>query len=172
MVTQRTLADVLIEAGFEPEAALRASEMIEQDLSDLARQSEVNLRFDQMDERFIAQGRAIEARFAAQDRLIDERFAAQERLIDERFAAQERLIDERLAAQERVIDARFDGVDKQFDGVNKQFDGVNKRMDDYQRNTDRRFNILTWVIGLLVAAMATGFGVLLTWVWDLLSRVD
>ena len=165
MVTQRTLADVLIEAGFEPEAALRASEMIEQDLSDLARQSEVNLRFDQMDERFIAQGRAIEARFAAQDRLIDERFAAQERLIDERFAAQERLIDERLAAQERVIDARFDGVDKQFDGVNK-------RMDDYQRNTDRRFNILTWVIGLLVAAMATGFGVLLTWVWDLLSRVD
>ena len=139
MVTQRTLADVLIEAGFEPEAALRASDMIEQDLSDLARQSEVNLRFDQIDERFIAQ---------------------------------ERMIDERFAAQARVIDARFDGVDKQLDGIQKQFDGVNKRIDDQQQNTDRRINLLTWLIGLLFAAMATGFGVLIAMVWDLLSRVD
>ena len=139
MVTQRTLADVLIEAGFEPEAALRASDMIEQDLSDLARQSEVNLRFDQIDERFIAQ---------------------------------ERMIDERFAAQARVIDARFDGVDKQLDGIHKQFDGVNKRIDDQQQNTDRRINLLTWLIGLLFAAMATGFGVLIAMVWDLLSRVD
>ena len=167
MVTQRTLADVLIEAGFEPEAARRAGEMIEQDLSDLARRSEVNLRFDQMDERFIAQDRAIEARF---DR-VDEQFAAQDRVTNARFDGIDKQFDG-IDKQFDGIDKQFDAIQKQFDAIDTQFDGVNKRIDDAQQNTDRRINILTWVIGLLVAAMAAGFGVLLTWVWDLLSRME
>ena len=171
MVTQRTLADLLIEAGFEPEAALRASELLEQDLSGLAKQAEVDLRFDQIDERFIAQDRAVEARF---DR-VDEQFAAQDRVINARFDAVDKQfdrVDEQFAAQDRVINAQFAAVDKQFAAVDKQFDGVNKRIDDAQQNTDRRISILTWVVGLLVAAMAAGFGVLITMVWDLLSRIE
>lgn len=99
MVTQTTLTDVLVEAGFEPEAARRAIEMIEQDLSGLARQSEVDLRFDRVDERFIAQDQLIEARFDGVDR------------------------------QFRAIDKQFDGVDRQFDGVNKRIDDTSNNTD-------------------------------------------
>ena len=163
MVTQRTLADVLIEAGFEPEAALRASDMIEQDLSDLARQSEVNLRFDQMDERFIAQGRAIEARFAAQERMIDERFAAQDRLIDERFAA-----------QERVIDARFDGVDRDIKALDTRITDLRSEfmghLQALKESMDRRFAVFTWVLGLVFAALLAVFGALIAVLVELFSR--
>ena len=174
MVTQRTLADVLIEAGFEPEAALRASDMIEQDLSDLARQSEVNLRFDQMDERFIAQDRAIEARFAAQERMIDERFAAQDRMIDERFAAQDRMIDERFAAQERVIDARFDGVDRDIKALDTRITDLRSEfmghLQALKESMDRRFAVFTWALGLVFAALLAVFGALIAVLVELFSR--
>ena len=158
MVTQQTLADVLIEAGFEPEAARRAGEMIEQDLSDLARRSEVNLRFDQMDDRFIAQDRAIEARFDGIDR------------------------------QFEGIDRQFNGIDKQFDGVNKQFDGVNKQLGTLdtritdlrtefmehlqvlKESMDRRFSVFTWALGLVFAALLAVFGALIAVLIELFSR--
>ena len=152
MVTQRTLADVLIEAGFEPEAALRASDMIEQDLSDLARQSEVNLRFDQMDERFIAQ----------------------ERMIDERFAAQERVIDERFAAQERVIDARFDGVDRDIKALDTRITDLRSEfmghLQALKESMDRRFAVFTWALGLVFAALLAVFGALIAVLVELFSR--
>ena len=151
MVTQQTLADVLIEAGFEPEAARRAGEMIEQDLSDLARRSEVNLRFDQMDERFIAQDRAIEARFDGIDR------------------------------QFEGIDRQFDGVNKQFDGVNKQLGTLDTRITDLRtefmehlqvlkESMDRRFSVFTWALGLVFAALLAVFGALIAVLIELFSR--
>jgi hypothetical protein len=69
---------------------------------DVARQSEMNLRFDMVDRRFDE---------------VDRRFEE----IDRRFEEVERRFD--------GIDQRFDGIDQRFEGVDGRFVGVDKRFD-------------------------------------------
>ena len=68
---------------------------------DVARQSEMNLRFDMVDRRF----EEVDRRFEEIDRRFEE--------IDRRF---------------EEIDQRFVGVDKRFDGVDKRFDAIDSRI--------------------------------------------
>ena len=68
---------------------------------DVARQSEMNLRFDMVDRRFDEVDRRFEE--------IDRRFDG----IDQRFDG---------------IDQRFEGVDGRFVGVDKRFDAIDSRI--------------------------------------------
>jgi tetrahydromethanopterin S-methyltransferase subunit G len=68
---------------------------------DVARQSEMNLRFDMVDRRF----EEVERRFEEIDRRFDG--------IDQRFDG---------------IDQRFEGVDGRFVGVDKRFDAIDSRI--------------------------------------------
>ena len=68
---------------------------------DVARQSEMNLRFDMVDRRF----EEVDRRFEEVDRRFEE--------VDRRFDG---------------IDQRFEGVDGRFDGVDKRFDAIDSRM--------------------------------------------
>jgi len=68
---------------------------------DVARQSEMNLRFDMVDRRFDE----IDRRFEEVDRRFDG--------IDQRFDG---------------IDQRFEGVDGRFVGVDKRFDAIDSRI--------------------------------------------
>ena len=213
MVTQTTLADLLIEAGFEPEAALRASELLEQDLSDLARRSEVNLRFDRVDEQFAAQDRASHTQFDAVNRDI--------KALDTR-------IDDLKDSTERELRGVNLRIDDLKDSTERELQGVNQRIDDLkdsteresrglgQRITDLRHEMIgrftehkdgveqsiaqlkehleakidnqgallrseieslrrehrttRWVLGLLIAATFSGFGVVIALLVELLNR--
>jgi tetrahydromethanopterin S-methyltransferase subunit G len=68
---------------------------------DVARQSEMNLRFDMVDRRF----EEVDRRFEEVDRRFDG--------IDQRFDG---------------IDQRFEGVDGRFVGVDKRFDAIDSRI--------------------------------------------
>lgn len=68
---------------------------------DVARQSEMNLRFDMVDRRFDE----VDRRFEEVDRRFEE--------IDRRFDG---------------IDQRFEGVDGRFVGVDKRFDAIDSRI--------------------------------------------
>ena len=68
---------------------------------DVARQSEMNLRFDMVDRRFDE----VDRRFEEVDRRFEE--------IDRRFTE---------------IDRRFDEVDQRFVGVDKRFDAIDSRI--------------------------------------------
>jgi tetrahydromethanopterin S-methyltransferase subunit G len=69
---------------------------------DVARQSEMILRFEMIDRRFDE----VDRRFDEVDRRFDE--------VDRRF---------------EEIDRRFDGIDQRFEGVDGRFVGVDKRFD-------------------------------------------
>ncbi len=68
---------------------------------DVARQSEMNLRFDMVDRRF----NEVDRRFEEIDRRFDG--------IDQRFDG---------------VDQRFEGVDGRFVGVDKRFDAIDSRI--------------------------------------------
>lgn len=87
---------------------------------DVARQSEMILRFDMVDRRFD---------------VVDRRFD----VVDRRFEEIDRRFDE--------IDRRFDGIDQRFEGVDKKFVSIDKRFDAI--DTRMRFMIgTTLTIGL------------------------
>ena len=159
MVTQPTLFDVLIEAGFEAPIARRAAEVIERDLAGVAQQPDMDRRFDRIEVRLDV----MEGRFA---------------LIDGRFEQ----VEERLQAQDRLIEARFEAVDKEFQTVHQRIDdlkesmereirALHQRIDDLKENMDRRFNVLTWAIALISVLMIGGFGAIIALLIYILERL-
>jgi len=75
---------------------------------DVARQSEMVLRFDMAQIQFDM----IDRRFEEIDRRFEE--------VNRRFEEVDKRFEE--------VDKRFDGVDKRFDGVDKRFDAIDSRM--------------------------------------------
>ena len=174
MVTQRTLADLLIEAGFEPEAALRASELLEQDLSDLARQSEVNLRFDRVDEQFAAQERVTNAQFDA----VNKDIKAIHTRIDDLKDSVDRSLQDHKDSVDRSLQDHKDSIDRSLqdhkEGVDRSLqdhkEGVDRSLSDHRESIDRRSGILTWAIGIGFTLTAAGFGVVIALLVELLNR--
>ena len=113
MVTQPTLSDVLIEAGFETSIAHRAAEAIERDLAGVAQQPDVDRRFDRIE----VQLDVIENRITTQDRLFEVRFEA----VDKEIASLNTRIDDFQASTER------------------EFKAVHQRIDDFQTSIERSF---------------------------------
>ena len=79
--------------------------------------SEMNQRFDAVDERFAG----MDQRFDA----VDERFAG----MDQRFDA----VDERFAGMVQ----RFDAVDERFAGMVQRFDAVDERFDSLEYSLNK-----------------------------------
>ena len=104
---------------------------------------------------------------------VEEELKALRVLMDERFEFMERrfeAVDKRFEA----VDKRFEAVDKRFEDMNKRFgdligyldkrfEAVDKRFEDLIESTDKRFNTLTWVIGVgfvVVTSLTTVFALL------------
>jgi len=45
------------------------------------------------------------------------------------------------------VDKRFEQVDKRFEQMDKRFEQVDKRFEEMLHHVDRRFNLLTWIMG-------------------------
>ena len=104
---------------------------------------------------------------------VEEELKALRVLMDERFEFMERrfeAVDKRFEA----VDKRFEAVDKRFEDMNKRFgdligyldkrfEAVDKRFEDLIESTDKRFNTLTWMIGVgfvVVTSLTTVFALL------------
>ena len=158
MVTQRTLADLLIEAGFEPEAALRASELLEQDLTGLAKQAEVDLRFDATDQQIKTLATEVNLRFDAVDRDLK----ALDTRIDDLKDSTER---ESRSLGQRITDLRTEFIGRLQDlkdGVDRDLAALHRRLDDFKDSVDRRFTILTWSVLLGFGGVFAVLGYIIT----------
>ena len=115
-------------------------------------------RFEAVDKRF----EAVDKRFEA----VDKRFED----MNKRFADLIGYLDKRFEA----VDKRFEAVDKRFEDMNhrfgdlighldKRFEAVDKRFADLIGGTNKRFNTLTWMIGVgfvVVTSLTTVFALL------------
>ena len=104
-------------------------------------EEELRAQRELMDERF----KFMERRFAESDRRITERFEASDQRITERFEASDQRIAERFEASDQRIADLIAQIDKRFDAV------------------DKRFNALTWMIGVgfvVITSLTTVFALL------------
>ena len=115
----------------------------------------------------------VEEELKAQRELMDERFGFMEQrfdAVDRRFEA----VDKRFEDLFAHLDKRFDAVDKRFEASDKRFEDLiahtDKRFEDLISHTDKRFetvdkrfNTLTWMIGVgfvVVTSLTTVFALL------------
>jgi len=54
-------------------------------------------------------------------------------------------MDKRFDQIQREMDKRFDQIQREMD---KRFELLQKQMDDNYKHVDKRFNLLTWVMGI------------------------
>ncbi len=72
-------------------------------------------------------------------------------------------IEEELKALRVLMDERFEFMERRFQAVDKRFEAVDKRFEDLIGATDKRFNTLTWMIGVgfvVVTSLTTVFALL------------
>ena len=173
VLPKATLTDTLIEGGLTPDAAQRTAEMIALGYDEVAKQGEVDQRFDEQD-------RLVERRLDEQDRLNDANFRRLEETSDAKFRAVDanfKTTDAKIEAlNTRITDIRAellgriqglkDDMDAQFaaakDSVDRQFAAVNQRIDDLKNSTDRQFRLLMWMFGLGFAANFALFGYIIS----------
>ncbi len=110
---------------------------------------DMNTRFETIDRRFEDMNSRFEdvnARFEAVDRRFEDmigRFEA----VDRRFEA---------------VDRRFEDMIGRFEAVDRRFEDVNTRFEDMKDYLDKRFNAMTWMIGLLTTVVVAVLGISLT----------
>ena len=177
MVTQPTLSDVLIEAGFETSIAHRVADVIERDLAGVAQQPDVDRRFDNVDRRFdrievrldVMQSRfeQIDGRFEQ----IDERFTTQDRLIDGRFEA----VDKEFQALHQRIDDFKENNDREFKALHQRIadfkESIERIFAERKESVDRRISMLSWAVALAFALMIGGFGAIIALLISILERL-
>ena len=199
MVTQTTLADLLIEAGFEPEAALRVTRMIEQDLSDLAKQTEVSFRFDAVEKQIDIRIDGVDTQIKALDSEVNLRFDGVDTRIDDLKDGTERELQgvnqriddlknsterESRSLGQRITDLRNeltgrftehkDGVEQSIAqlkaSLEAKIDNQGALLRSEIESLRREHRILTWAIGIGFTLTAAGFGVVITLLIELLNR--
>lgn len=181
MVTQTTLADLLIEAGFEPEAALRASELLEQDLSDLAKQTEVSFRFDAVEKQIDIRIDGVDTQIKALDSEVNLRFDGVDTRIDDLKNSTEResrSLGQRITDLRNELTGRFtehkDGVEQSIAqlkaSLEAKIDNQGALLRSEIESLRREHRILTWAIGIGFTLTAAGFGVVITLLIELLNR--
>ena len=65
-------------------------------------------------------------------------------------------VEKRFEAMEQRFDRRFEAVEQRFEALEQRFD---RRLESMEQRFDRRF---VWLIGAVVATMATMVGILTT----------
>ena len=160
MVTQPTLSDVLIEAGFETSIAHRAADVIERDLAGVAQQPDVDRRFDRIEVRLDV----IEGRITAQDRLIEVRFEA----VDKELALLNTRIDDLKENNEREFKAvhqRIDDLRAELLGrLTEHKESIERSLAAHKESLERRLTVQFWVI-------AFGFGAIIALLISILERL-
>jgi tetrahydromethanopterin S-methyltransferase subunit G len=111
--------------------------------ADVARQSDVDRRFDEFERR------------------IDQRFDELEGRFDARFG----YVDQRFDELEGRFDARFGYVDQRFDDIGRRFDELDQRFatkDDLRQQTNRFIGWMLLSNATLVAAVSLIVSVLVS----------
>ena len=166
MVTQPTLSDVLIEAGFETSIAHRAADVIERDLASVAQQPDVDRRFDEVDRHFDDVDRRFDGVNRRFDRIEVRLDVMQGRfeLIDGRLDA----IEERFTTQDRLIEVQFAAVDKEIKTLHQRIDDLRAellgRLAEHKESLERRLSIQLW-------ATLLGFGSVFAVLGYIISRL-
>jgi uncharacterized coiled-coil protein SlyX len=102
----------------------------------------------------------VDSRLTGLDRKIDQRFDVLDHKLDQRFDLLDRKLDHKIEALDGRMNQRFEAQDGK---MNQRFEAQDAKMD-------RRFDLLdakmtrqfTWLVGLLVGALAAGFVAVLT----------
>ena len=105
----------------------------------------------------------VEEELRAQRELMDERFKFMER----RFAESDQRFAERLEASDKRFEERFQASDKRFEerfqASDKRFADLIAQIDKRFDAVDKRFNALTWMIGVgfvVITSLTTVFALL------------
>ncbi len=85
---------------------------------------------------------------------VEEELKAQRELFSARFEA----VDRRFEA----VDRRFGDVNTRFEDMNTRFEDMNTRFEDMKDYLNKRFNVLTWMIGLLTTVVVAVLGIAIT----------
>lgn len=85
---------------------------------------------------------------------VEEELKAQRELFLVRFEA----VDRRFEAS----DQRFIDMNTRFEDMNTRFEDMNTRLEDMRDYLNRRFNALTWMIGLLITVVVAALGIMVT----------
>ena len=94
----------------------------------------------------------LETELRAQRELMEAKFDA----VDRRFEAMDRRFVERFEA----VDKRFEAVDRRFETIDKRFETIDKRFGDQNHHMDKRFALMTWMLGILVAGVGTTIAII------------
>lgn len=74
-------------------------------------------------------------------------------------------VEEELKSHRELVDERFRSMDKRFENINghmdKRFEDIIGHMDDRSEATDKRFALITWLIGIGLATGVAAIGILL-----------
>ena len=130
-----------------PEGARRAAELIRRDLVEVARQAEMDLRFDRIDERFVEQDRLTEARFDG----LDHRFNALQKQID---GLDTRVSDLRAEVGGRMQDLK-DTMEARMQDLKES---VERSLADHKESTRREIRTVQWMLGFGFALLLAMFG--------------
>ncbi len=131
---------------------------------DLVTTAQFQVGMDRLDERFVhTQERLIrvEEELKAGRDVMVARFEASDRRfesIDLRISDLIKTMDDRFNTLTRTMDERFHSAAKASDD---RFTDLIKTMDDRFEAMDKRFSLLTWMIGAIMAIVVTVLGVLL-----------
>ena len=118
---------------------------------ELKAQREVMItKFEASDRHF----ESIDLRIGDLIKTTDDRFNNLTKTMDDRF----KTVDERFRSAVKASDDRFSDLIKTMDD---RFSAVDKRFEDQTRGFNKRFSLLTWMIGVIMAMIATTLGVLL-----------
>jgi uncharacterized membrane protein len=78
-------------------------------------------------------------------------------------------VEEELKAQRELFLTRFEAVDRRFGDMNTRFgdmntrfEDMNTRFEDMKDYLNKRFNVLTWMIGLLTTVVVAVLGLSIT----------
>jgi chaperonin cofactor prefoldin len=88
---------------------------------------------------------------------VEEELKAQRELFLARFEA----VDRRFEANDQRfadMNSRFEDMNSRFADMNTRFEDMNTRFEDMKDYLNRRFNVLTWMIGLLTTVVVAALG--------------
>ena len=86
-----------------------------------------------------------------------ELFLARFEAVDRRFEVNDRRFAD-MNARFEDMNSRFADMNTRFEDMNTRFEDVNTRFEDMKDYLNRRFNVLTWMIGLLTTVVVAALG--------------
>ncbi len=101
---------------------------------------QMDKRFEQVDKRFDIMHQEMESRFEQ----VDKRFDIMHQEMESRFEQ----VDKRFDIMHQGMESRSEQVDKHFDIMHQGMESRSEQVDKRFEQVDKRFSLLTWVLGI------------------------